>query len=536
MTTQKTYRPWEPHQTYLLPSSPDEWLPEGHLAHFILDVVGELDLSAIIDTIQEKDPRGTRPYHPMMMVAVLLYGSCIGVVSSRRIERATYEDVAFRVIAGGAHPHFTTICEFRVTHFEALAGLFRQVVQLCQAAGLVNLGHVSCDGSKVKANASKHRAMSYDRMQSEKERIEAEVRALLEHGVAVDAAEDELYGPGNQPSDLPEELRRREGRLAKIREAMAAMRDEARATRADELRKQAERSLRTARSHPDPVVRKRARTNAAKRDAAARKLSERNERDSEDKDEPPQGGSGGATSELPLFAALPAPEDDSALECTRDTATALPRHQTPATPDGAPRPQAQRNFTDPDSRIMEHQGGFIQAYNAQIAVDDKHQVIVAQAMTNQAPDTYHLVPLLERAEATCGTLPDKVTADTGYWAPTNAQWCEDHGVDAYIATGRMKRGWAIEAPCRGVAPEEADARERMRHKINTAEGRAVYRLRKCVPEPVFGQIKEARGLRQLLHRGIDRVRCEWALNCTGHNLLKLFKATPNGRLVPAWAR
>jgi transposase len=522
----KTYRPWNPRQSYLLPPSPDEWLPDGHLAFFVLDLVTELELSAIEGPIQARDPRGEKPFDPRMMVALLLYAYTVGLPSSRRISRATYEDVAFRVISGGEHPHFTRICAFRREHFMALKELFGQVLRLCQSAGLVKLGHVSIDGSKFKANASKHKAMSYDRMQTDKDRLEAEVDALLKRAEAVDEAEDELYGEGVQPEDLPEELRRREGRLAKIRAAMAALEEEAKEARAAQLMEQAEGHRRTAATHPIPRVRKAAATNAAKREQAARELL-----DDDSDDEPPPGGA--STGDLPLFSATasepPKPGEDK-------TATPLPEHRPKATAEGKPHPKAQRNFTDPDSRIMELQGGFIQGYNGQIAVDEDHQVIVADALTNQAPDTYHLVPLLERTEANCGALPSKTTADTGYWAPSNAQWCEDHRVDAYISTGRMKRGWSREPPARGDPDPDADARERMRHKVNTDKGREIYKMRKCIPEPVFGQIKEARGFRQLLHRGIQKARCEFSLICTGHNILKLFRNAEGGRFEPAWAR
>jgi len=230
------------------------------------------------------------------------------------------------------------------------------------------------------------------------------------------------------------------------------------------------------------------------------------------------------------------PESTERVAEDGDTCTPWPHHEPQVTPSGLPKDSAQANFTDPESRIMEHQGGFVQAYNVQIAVDDTpHQIIVAQGLSNQAPDTYHLVPLLERIEPTCGALPSKTTADTGYWAPSNAQWCEDHGVDGYIATGRMQRGWGREPPATGPPPDTDDARERMRHKVNTVQGKAIYGRRKCVPEPVFGQIKQGRGLRQFLHRGLHKVSCEWALYCTGHNLLKMFRAARNAELTAAAA-
>jgi transposase len=223
----KSYRPWTPTQAYLLPPSPMEWLDEGHLAYFVLDLVPTLDLTAIERAIQAKDARGERPYPPVMMAVLLIYAYCVGVFSSRKMARATYEDVAFRVICGGEHPHFTTINQFRLDHREALAGLFVQVLRLCRKAGLVKLGHVSFDGTKVQANASKHKAMSYARLLEEEKRLEAEVKALLARADEADRREDQMYGAGQTAEDLPEEMRRREQRLDRIRAAKAALEEEA---------------------------------------------------------------------------------------------------------------------------------------------------------------------------------------------------------------------------------------------------------------------------------------------------------------------
>jgi transposase len=235
----KQYRPWAPTQSFLLPPSPLEWLPQDHLAYFLLDVVHSLDLGELERALQAKDPRGERPYPPAMMLALLIYAYCVGIFSSRKIARATYEDVAFRVLAGGEHPHFTTLNQFRLQHRSAFSGLFVQVLRLCQKAGLVKLGHVSIDGSKVLANASKHKAMSYKRMREEEARLQREIEALLGRADAADQQEDQQYGPGTAPQDLPEELQRREKRLARIREAKAALEQEAKEARAEELRENA---------------------------------------------------------------------------------------------------------------------------------------------------------------------------------------------------------------------------------------------------------------------------------------------------------
>src|SRR6266545_1713550 len=257
----KSYRPWSPTQSFLLPPSPLEWLPEGHLAYFVLEVAQALDLAAIEDAIQEKDGRAA--VSPPMMVALLVHGYCVGVFSSRRLARATFEDVAFRAIPGGEHPHFTTMNQFRLEHREALSKLFVQVLRLCRKAGLVKLGHVAFDGSKVAANASKHKAMSYKRMQEDERRLTAEVEALLAKADETDTREDGQYGVGKAPEDLPEELRRRESRLSRIMEAKAALEKEAAEARAEELREQARAQREKASDESvDPAERKRAATRA----------------------------------------------------------------------------------------------------------------------------------------------------------------------------------------------------------------------------------------------------------------------------------
>ncbi len=493
----KSYRPWTPHQSYLLPPSPLEWLPENHLAYFVLEVVQTLDLSAIEGAIRDKDARGTRPYAPAMMVALLVYGYCVGVFSSRKIAQATYDIVAFRVLAGGAHPYFTTIAEFRRTHHEALADRFVQVLKLCQKAGLVTLGHVATDGSKIQANASKHKAMSYERMQSEEARLRSEVEALLGQADAIDREEDGRYGTGIDAEDLPAELARREQRLAKIRDAKAALEREAAEARAEALRDQAAaQRAKAADPSVDPAERQRADQRADERERSAQALAPGHEND----DEPPAAGG--------------APSDD------------LPHHRVPTTPEGRPAPTAQRNFTDPDSRIMKNNTGYLQAYNAQTAVDEASQVIVACALTNQAPDPEHLPPMLDRIEKNCGAPPAILSGDSGYFSAQNVAACEQRGIDAYLAVGRERAAKDASAPqpVEPATPAQL-AKQRMRDKLGTDAGRAIYARRKTIAEPPFGQIKEARGFRRFSLRGLAKARSEWAFVCLTHNLLKLYRAT-----------
>lgn len=494
----KTYQPWTQDQAYLLPPSLREWLPEEHLAWFILDVVSQLDLSPIEASIQGKDARGQRPYHPSMMVSLLVYAYCTGVYSSRRIERACQEDIAFRVIAGNTQPFFTTINEFRRVHREHFGALFVDVLKLCRRAGLVKLRHVAIDGTKIKANASKHKAMSYKRMLREERRLHEEVQRLLGEADAADAAEDMRHGEGSRGDELPVELRRRESRLARIHEAKAALEAEAAQSRARALREQAAGMEDTASSHPDPSTQRRLRTNAANRRAKAQEHAS-------PEDDPPPGP---------------------------DAPGRLPRKQTPATTEGRPTDEAQRNFIDPESSIMMGADGFVQAYNAQLAVDEGHQIIVACGVSNQPPDTEHLIPMLERVQDALGAVPEHATGDTGYWNPQVEQRARELGTQAWVATARHKHGDRGPVLCTGEPPADLAPLARMRFRLNTPEGRAVYARRKAVVEPVNGQVKQARGFRQFSFRGLCAVNTEWELVSLCHNVLKLFRSSSPAVAVP----
>lgn len=435
----KTFRPYDPEQVYLMPASLQDWLPKGHLAYFISDVVDHLDMSAIMNRYEEE--KGYPPYHPGMMVKVLLYAYCIGVPSSRKIEKRLEEDIAFRVLAANNTPDFRTISDFRKDHLKALAALFVQVLRLCQRAGLVKLGHVSLDGTKIRANASKHKAMSYQRMKEEEARLVAEVQDLLGKAEAVDEEEDRTYGSNKRGDELPKELVFRESRLQKIREARAALEAEALA--------EAERA----------------------------------------KDEGKKAS-------------------------------------------GVPKDKAQRNFTDPDSHIMPAPGGkhFEQAYNAQAAVDSANQVIVAAEVTDQPSDRGQAVPMIERVKANTGRLPREMSADAGYFSSDAVTDLTADGIDVYMPPDKMHHAYKMPAAPRGRIPKGLSIVDRMRRKLRTKHGRKRYGLRKELPEPVFGQIKQVRGFRQFLLRGKEKVQSEWQFICTGHNVLKLFRAY-NYRLV-----
>ena len=445
---------------FLLPPALRDWLPEGHLALFISDVVDHaLDLTPILATYETGDGRGQPPYHPALVVKLLVYGYCTDKPSSRKIEQATYEEVPYRVLAANQHPDHDSIAAFRQTHLAALAELFTQVLVLCQRAGLVQLGHVALDGTKMLANASKHKAMSYGRMGEAERQLAQEVAALLAQAQQVDAAEDAQYGKGRRGDELPAELARRESRLAKLREAKAALEVEARAEA------------------------------AAAATVAQAKRAER--------------------------------------ERTAETTGRKPKGRPPRVPDppqATPKPKAQRNFADPESRIMKDGAtkSFVQAYNAQAAVDSAAQIIVAAAVTQDANDQQQLVPMLTQVVTNAGETPAIASADSGYFSAAAVTAEALAGIELYVAPDRQKHG---EAPGPVPVPEDGTtAIAAMRAKLQTAAGHAVYALRKAIVEPVFGQIKDTRGFRRFSFRGTLKVRAEWLLICLTHNLLKLFRA------------
>jgi len=436
-----------------------DWLPEDHLANFVSDIVEQLDLSAIFAVYAGRSTRGRAGYHPRMMVKLLIYAYSVGLPSSRKIEKATYEDVAFRVLSGDQHPDHDSIASFRKTHLKALAGLFFQVLQLCQKAGLVKLGHISIDGSKFQANASKHKAMSYGRMSAAERRLESEVKELLKEAERIDAEEDGKYGKGRRGDELPKEMQRRESRLRKIREARAALEAEA---------KEAAR-IKAA------EVKKRLEQRAKKEAETGKKTGGR----------PP---------------ALPDPKQ--------------------AKPDD----KAQRNFTDPDSRIMPdgaHKGSFVQAFNAQIAVDSNAQIIVATSLTQDTNDKQHLVPMAEKIVKNVGRLADITSADAGYFSERAVEHEALAATELLVPPRRKKHDKSSSGE---VAKDTADtAASRMREKLNSTAGHDLYKMRKAIVEPVFGQIKEVRGLRRFLLRGHEQVSAEFDLFALTHNLLKLFR-------------
>jgi transposase len=457
----KTFRAFDPGQDLLLPPSLDEWLPAEHMARFIAELVDEhLDLSRIHAGYTEG--RGAPPYDPRLMVRVLLYGYTTGVRSSRKLEAACVDVVAFRWLAGGTAPDHRSIARFRRRHLSALGHLFVQALAVCQAAGMVKLGQVALDGTKLRANASRRKAMSYARM-SEKEKVLAqEVSDLLAEAEAIDKAEDARYGKNRRGDELPEELRRRETRLAKIREAKQALEDE-------------------ARERAEAATEAKARDKGADEDTVAERV---------------------------------------AAACEK----------------AVPKPKAQRNFTDPESKIMKtSDGSFHQCFNAQAVVDAEYQVIVAADVTDCAAEVANLIPMTEQAATNAGRAPGQMLSDAGYCSENNliqaAELSAATGTEFLIATGRSKHDDPIPSAPRGRIPKHATPKQRMARKLTTKKGRAAYARRKVIVEPVFGQMATLQNAKQLLLRGLDGAKGEWLLLAACHNLRKLHQKVGTDGLV-----
>jgi transposase len=443
----RKFREWQPNASWLFPPSPRDWLPEGHLADCLLDVTTRINISPIVEDYGG-DNGGQPPFHPRMMLVLLLYAYSAGVFSSRKIMQRCATDIAFRVIVGKDIPDFRRIAEFRARHLKHLQPLFLEVLVLCRESGLLTVGRLSLDGTKVKANASRNKAMSYDRMGPEVERLQREIEALLARANDADGDDDDEFGD-LAGDEIPDELKRRESRLAKIQEAKKTLEEAAHRKAQDHVDKM-EAEGRNHRTNPDDAV---------------------------------------------------------------------------------PDPKAQRNFTDPESKIMKTSNkGFDQCGNAQ-AVANEQQIIIAADVTDQANDVRQTVPMTDQLIANldeAGVTENirAFSADTGYFSEENMNALDSNERidDVFIATGRQKHNDKVPDSPRGRPPGNLTAKQKMARRNRTKKGRAEYARRKVIIEPVFGQIKQAMGFRNFLLRGLAKMKGEWKLVCLTHNLLKLFRS------------
>jgi len=455
----KTYRPWDPQCYQQEAHSPASKLPEGDLVFFLLDTVPQLDLHRLYAPY-EQETRGAPPFDPAMMVCLLLYAYSVGVFSSRKIALACERNLAFLAIVGQERPDFRTISDFRKWHLAAFKDVFVQVVRLAGEAGLVKLGNVSTDGTKIQGNASRHKAMSYGYMKKAVERLREDIEALVTQAYQQDEAEDAALG-SRRGDELPAELARREDRLARIEAAMRRLEAQAKAEADAEQKRRADAEA------------ERQRTGKTRRGKAPQPVEE--------------------------------------------------------TPDD----KAQSNFTDPELHIMRtNNKGWEYCGNAQASVDGACQIILACDVTDASNDKQQAEPV---AQATLANLAQAgikrrqdelgltqaipATLDNGYYSEAAVEALETLGFDPYIATGRQQH----HVP-QAEAPEmPSTVQERMAAKVRTPEGKALYARRKVIAEPVFGQIKEARGFRRFLLRGLENIRGEWRLVCLTHNLLKIWR-------------
>lgn len=419
----KTFREWTPEQSVMFPPTPLDLVEKDELVHLVRSLVlEELDLREILNQYQEE--RGYPPFHPAMMTALILYSYSQGIYSSRRMARACKQRVDYMALTGMQRPDFRTVNLFRQRHLKALSGLFGQVLRLCQKAGLVKLGHVALDGTRIQANANRAKGMKYGKMKKSEAELQEVVKQWFDEAERVDREEDALYGEGRSGDEMPEWISNAQERLRRIQKAKAELEAEAQ----EEAQRAAERETNTHKAKPS----------------------------------------------------------------------------------GTPKETAHRNFTDSDSRMIKSSGGFIQGYNAQAAVDSHHQIIVAQTLTNSSADMQQLRPLIQQIRTNLGRQAREVSADSGYCSDRNLKILARHHIHSYISTDRQKKNRNVGAWVR-----------KMRERIAKGAKRSRYRLRKQVVEPVFGHIKQARGFRQFLLRGIEKVAGEWSLLCTAHNLLKL---------------
>jgi transposase len=459
----KNYRPWDAEQGSQEPVSPRDALPEDDLVFFLLDLIPQLDLSPFHNHYAQ-ELRGQPPFDVTMMATLLVYAYCLGVCSSRKVAAACERNLAFRAIVGNDRPDFRTISDFRKIHLAAFRPLFLEVLRLAGEMGMVKLGNLSTDGTKMGANASRHKAMSYGYMNKEIERLEGEIEQLLEQAEQLDAEQDAALG-SRRGDELPAELKRREDRLAKIREAKARLEAEARAKADEEQRRRDEEQ--------------------ANREAEGRKRRGKE----------------------------PAPIDPTPADKAQTNFT-----------DAEAKVMKQSNkgfdYSYNVQAVVDGADQIIVAAEATNAANDKEQAV---PMAQAALDNLKAAGIERPTAADGTTTPIPNTADTGYFSEKAVGELEQMGIDPHIAVGRQKHHEAP-VPAEAAAPSaEASVKEKMQYKLRTPSGKALYAARKHIVEPVFGMVKSARGIRKFLLRGLEKVSAEWQLICLTHNLLKIWR-------------
>lgn len=443
------FRPYDQEQMYLVPPAVTDWVREGSLARFVSEVMDALDDEGRLTSFYKRyraDGWGSAAYHPLMMVKVLLYGYCLGITSSRKLAQALENDISFRYLAANSQPDFRTISDFRKDNLKALEKLFVEVLDLCKETGLAKMGRVALDGRRVAGNA----ALDQNRTLKG---IETEVERLLKEAEQKDADEDQRFGKENRGDELPDELKTKQGRMARLKEAQERLKEKEQKAK----------------------DRQQAKIDARQKEEQATGKKKRGRR--------------------------------------------------PKQPEEVVTGEDKANITDPDSRILKTRRGWVQGYNSQAAADCESQVIVAQDITQEENDKNQLGPMLKRCQEQAGQKPDQLLADTGYWSEENAK-LHDENTELFIATQKdhkQRKQLKEKKPPRGRIPKNATPRDLMERKLLTRRGKEAFRQRGSTIEAVFGQMA-MRGLTCFLLRGKEKVRAEWSLWCTTHNLLKLWRS------------
>ncbi|MDD2286809.1 MAG: transposase [Paludibacter sp.] len=559
MKIQRLYKPYNPHASFLLSPVMNDWLPKNHMIWFLIDLLSEMDLSAFERPILSR--RGQPAYPPRLLLTLLLYGYCTGCTSSRKIECKTYEDVAFRIAAGNEHPDHDTLCRFRKRNLKAFQSLFTQVLQTACAMQLVSLGTVSLDGTKIKANASKHKAMSYQRMQTKEEELQETVRHLLKEAEQTDQEETKRYGKGSNLHTLPEELAYQQKRLETIRQARQALEQEAlqeslATTKEQNLHKENEEGDDSDKNEPNKETQKGSPNNSSEKSILTNPPSNPVEQESTKENESIESSSEENTetqkqNEEPFHHQQE--EEDHNNKTKQDhqeqqdnqeshckaVQTNLQSNSLPVVPP----PTKQRNFTDPDSRILRDSSHktFVQGYNAQILVEESHQMIVANNVTQQANDKKQVIPMMEELQNQLHQRPTLFLADAGYCSEDNLHYLQTQGIDAYVATGRIPHNESSSLSMTNTNQTKPKSKQKtrnthhnkktkptphvqaMKQKLQTPEGKRTYGRRKGMVEPVFGWIKSIKRIDQFRLRGLEAVQGEWSLIALSHNVDRMYR-------------